>query len=293
MTALLLGIMAAGLATWQLRKLRDTTLMAAAYWGVASIVSISAVEAVVALSSDDIRAGWITPLRFATALTSFCPAMAVMGAKRPQHHAWQFVVLSLWIILALPVVEVLALPAVSRLEIRDARSWFLLLLLVLPIGNYLLTRYAVPAILLGIAQCGLLGGYLPMVPVLPVAPVFFVESAVTVSMGLTLLALILVELGIARHRRSIFVMDRLWLEFRDRFGAVWALRVAQRFNATAEDRQWPARLTWFGSVNTAGEPMALSAEETKLMRSLMVRFVSPSRFDESSNTTPVVAPKSG
>ena len=45
--------------------------------------------------------------RFAAAVLSFAPTMALLGAKRPQNGAWQFVVITLWAILALPAFEVL------------------------------------------------------------------------------------------------------------------------------------------------------------------------------------------
>ena len=43
-----------------------------------------------------------SPLDFAAAMIVFCPAMALLGAKRPQDKPWQLIVLSLWGILALP-----------------------------------------------------------------------------------------------------------------------------------------------------------------------------------------------
>ena len=40
--------------------------------------------------------------------------------------------------------------------------------------------------------------------------------------------------------------NKLWLRFRDAYGAVWALRIAQRVNDTARQQDWDGRLTWSG-----------------------------------------------
>jgi hypothetical protein len=38
------------------------------------------------------------------------------------------------------------------------------------------------------------------------------------------------------------------MPFRDHWGVVWALRVRERFNRSAEAAGWPIRLTWHGVV---------------------------------------------
>jgi hypothetical protein len=48
--------------------------------------------------------------------------LAVLGAKRPQHAAWSFVVLAFWGILALPAAETYFLQRGQRREMGDARS---------------------------------------------------------------------------------------------------------------------------------------------------------------------------
>ncbi len=46
--------------------------------------------------------------RYLVAITTFLPGMAVLGAKRPQHWGWQFIVATLWVTLAWPALESLA-----------------------------------------------------------------------------------------------------------------------------------------------------------------------------------------
>src|SRR5262249_59473752 len=46
--------------------------------------------------------------------------------------------------------------------------------------------------------------------------------------------------------------EAVWFWFRDHWGVVWALRVLERFNRSAEAQRWPLRLSWQGFV--AGGP---------------------------------------
>src|SRR6185436_4811717 len=110
--AAVLGTVLSGSSTllglWNFRRsLSQTTLVSAAWWAAAATVTIVAVEAAGAVFSWD--AGWLAPLRFCAAALSFCPFVAVLGAKRPQHLAWNFVVLSLWGVVSLSALTALAM----------------------------------------------------------------------------------------------------------------------------------------------------------------------------------------
>jgi hypothetical protein len=91
----------------------------------------------------------------------------------------------------------------------------------------------------------------------------------------------------------------VWLDFRDAFGVVWALRVADRFNATAQICGWPVRLGWhglnvdrgLGEANQSAQsdanstsPAALAGEIGQQMQStlatLLRRFVSPEWIEQ-------------
>ena len=87
---------------------------------------------------------------------------------------------------------------------------------------------------------------------------------------------------VARYpRRVADPSERLWRGFRDYYGAMWALRIAQRFNETAAAKGWQRRLKWNGFVsesNPAGAAqtaMESSAAVEQSFRSLLGRFVSP------------------
>jgi hypothetical protein len=105
------------------QTLTATTLTSAWGWALAAVVAWSGVEFVAGagLLSD---ASWLDPLRLAAIGLSFCPAISLIGAKRPQHAAWNFIVVSLWGIVLLPAAETFFLQRGQALEMGDARGWF-------------------------------------------------------------------------------------------------------------------------------------------------------------------------
>ncbi len=101
----LMPVMLAALAAFAglarcFRSLEGTTLRAPWYWTLAAVVAPGrgrVFRRAVPLSASHVR--------YLAAVATFCPLMAVLGAKRPQDRPWQFVVLSLWIVLALPGLQ--------------------------------------------------------------------------------------------------------------------------------------------------------------------------------------------
>jgi len=73
-------------------------------------------------------------------------------------------------------------------------------------------------------------------------------------------------------------LDRRWLDFRDAYGALWALRILARINQTAEVQGWPMRLVWSGfTLLQAKESSHPSEEQLEELRTtlstLLRRFV--------------------
>jgi hypothetical protein len=272
---------------WQGRRaLAGTTLIAAWWWAVLSWCALSSVA--IALywqpqgqNTDDRGLS----LCFAAAMTTVCPGMAVLGAKRPQHVAWQWIVLSLWVVLVLPAAQWELFGSEPTLHL--ARKCFLGALVAIGVVNYLPTRYAAPAALFGIGQFFLL------------APFFAGEfRADEFQLGLIqVLCAMDLALGLATRRRVFSMVpvvsyylprkekdnelaphDRLWRDFRDAYGLLWGLRVAERFNAQAAASGWPVTLTWRGFRSPTGDrPATLSPAErqavTENLTSWLRRFV--------------------
>lgn len=261
------------------RAIQETTLTSTWWWSLAALVSWSAASL--------LQVG--SPLRFAAIAMSFCPAVALIGAKRPQHLAWNFVVVSLWAIVILPAAENLFLHPGRPVEMGDARGWFLWILILLAPINFVPTRHWPAAILLACGQIAALGPHLPLLRNDWVAdwvtrlglPGWFAAS----DLAGMLLAVAAMIAAWARRltsssARSCQAYDRLWLGFRDTFGLFWSLRVQERVNAAARQYGWPLELAWSGFRSTAdGAPLAAvdPAIEPVLrttLRGLLRRFVS-------------------
>jgi hypothetical protein len=100
------------------------------------------------------------------------------------------------------------------------------------------------------------------------------------GLALGVLAIVLTVLGVMPSRGPRQGLDHVWIDFRNLFGAVWGLRVAERVNASARMYDWKFQLTWHGFVRDDGNPMdELPAEIVPAVKqnigTLLRRFVSP------------------
>jgi hypothetical protein len=261
----------------------QTTLVGAWWWTLLALVASSAVE--MAAEFRLVEASMATPLRLAAVTLSFCPVVAVLGAKRPQHLAWNFVVLSLWAIVALPAAENLLLHRGREVAMGDARGWFLWIMVLLGPINFLPTRFWLPSLLFAAGQIMALGRYLPLLR----REVFWESDAVGLSLAAA--ALVMASFISRRSTRSTNPYDRLWLDFRDSFGLLWGLRVQERLNAVARQEEWGLELTWRG-FRTSGNGNSLDEMPDTIepglrtsLKGLLRRFVSNEWIDERLGTT--------
>jgi hypothetical protein len=75
-------------------------------------------------------------------------------------------------------------------------------------------------------------------------------------------------------KRGASEFDRRWLDFRNRFGLVWAQRLREQFNRSAAHAGWPVILRWPGLRLTPGSPPPPPETQTVIvaaLRSLMKR----------------------
>lgn len=241
--------------------LRGTTLRAPAAWAVISTAALLLVA---------IRPDVSAAARFAVAATTFCPLMAVLGAKRPQDKGWQFVVATLWLVLVWPAAQA-HLMYDGKLQLFVAWKLFVVGLIALGPLNYLATRNWFSSLLVAVGQTALLCDFLWQAPPewrerqLPVAALCFLIAA----------ALAARPSNATPAGEALAERTGQWLKFRDAYGAFWALRVLGRVNETAGLRRWPMRLTWQGfeiEDDTAPTKEQL-VELDQALGSLLRRFV--------------------
>jgi hypothetical protein len=159
------------------------------------------------------------------------------------------------------------------------------------VGNYFRTRFAIPALLFG-------GGVLAVVASVAALRWTWLPDPTACRIGATLcLAAAVGFAGLRRgpERRQLAPLDRLWLDFRDHFGIVWARRIQDRFNDVAQKSHWPARLELEGlhwqADSAAGDNGMPGPADTALLqpgagpspeatfRWLLRRFVDPDWID--------------
>ena len=224
-------------------------------------------------SADQAGDGFVTALRFAAGVALICPQVSVLGAKRPQHRAWHAIVLSLWIVLTLPAAEGYFVRRSAALEVHDARGWFLWVLILVGLTNYLFTRHWLAASSYGFGQIVLLGSHLPLLRHEPSSSLRAVAYLAISA------AVIWISLRPARNDRLAHQqpLQRLWIDFRDSFGAVWSLRIMDRLNQTARLGKVPLRWTWAGIQLTSDRKLTEKeeAQTKRALRTVLRRFVSP------------------
>ncbi len=260
------------------RYARGSTALPAMNWMLLVAGTLVAVEILGAVRGTD-SAG-MPALRHLAAVATFCPLMSLLGAKRPQDKPWQLIVLSLWVVLALPALETLIFRPAMQPDLHLSRRLFLAVLLLISLFNGLFTRHAWGALLATFGQVLLLGDLLPGISelVAEIPPGWRVAAA----LGCFLVSTALWTFKQRTPQRPL-PLDQLWLDFRDLYGTIWGLRIADRINAAAQMYDWNVVLRWHGVCNLQGLSAAPDDETEvalrKMFRTLLRRFVSTAWID--------------
>lgn len=247
---LLLNTVAAGgvlRAAWRARvHVAATTLGSAWRWSVAAGLGWCSVligewcRTGSTLSEQGTGPRAYPALWYAATLLSLCPPMAVLGARRPGTRVWAWFILGpMLIVLGWPVWSLGIQQGVWGAPIEFPQTIAVLLVLFMGVGNHLGTRHSIPAlaVLLGLGTL-----ILQQSVVWPIWP-FPARSD-----WLPLAALLVVLGGVSVLDLSPTPVaagtpyDRLWWDFRDLFGIVWARRIQDRLNEYARREDWPVRL---------------------------------------------------
>ncbi len=264
-------------------RLRDTTLVAPMAWVILSLVLWA--YAVVA-PMRDARGSALPADRQTIAaialLSMACPMVALLGARRPQNKIWPLVVASLLGILILPELPNLFGQGDRQLA-HSVWQWFFAGLLLVGWLNFLPTRLMLAATLWSLPGLWWAwGGTIHWLQIF--AP------AVACIAGV---------LAVKRWRsaNSAGNWNRVWRDFRNLYGVVWARRVMERANALAISVGAEVALDWWGfhasqplqaasvsAAPSAGTQQAPSLDQMALLepglRNLLRRFVSDRWIDQ-------------
>src|ERR1700685_3625700 len=230
--------------------LSKTTLVSAWTWGLFAACFWTATW----LLTDVfflVPAALAQQLWFASAVLVLSPFVAALGARRPVARVWSwFVVLPVMVVLLLPAVTAWnrdLRPAELRLEAPMLTAYALVLLMGL--GNYVGTRFAMPALFVG-AAC--------VVVVWPLSglaagsgfagPVAHAAATIGLALAAWLAGWQAERLNRSRSTERTAPLVRVWTDFRDFFGIVWARRLLDRVHEAAAEQNWPLRLRLAGFV---------------------------------------------
>lgn len=270
-----------------LKRVAGTTLVGPVLWAIISVASIVVSEIMITISMPS----WSAQIRYMAATSALYPAIAVLGAKRPQDRGWTFIIGSLWIVLVLPAAQAVVFGYGSELDLHWAWRYFLLLLVVAGWSNYVLTRFWFASTLLALAQSVLLGSCLPGIGI--------DLGGNSVPVALTIVAATCLIIWFQIRVPISPGINAVWRDFRDAFGAVWGLRIMERINSLAAQENWKQSLMWSGFElrkpadvpENSGDPPVVSplnasTEQIQIkqcLRTLLRRFVHTEWIDSRLN----------
>lgn len=255
---------------------RGSTAVPAAAWAAAAAGGFG-IEALARWS------GWLTSpaagaaARLGVVALAACPMMSLLGAKRPQHGVWQFIVLALGVTLALPAVTAVLVRPGTMPDAHLLERWFMLGLAVLGWMNFAATRHGAAATLITAGHLLVARPFLPgfspeaVWPGLDCAAAGMTAAGACLAVGQSWPAV--------RRRGSppatpLARIDAVFQAVRETFGAAWSLRIAERFNAIAVHRGWPCRLSFAGlRVEDAVGGTNWERDAARGFRALARRFV--------------------
>ncbi len=277
--AALLGLVATTCLLRNQKHFAGTTLWAPWCWTLVAVACVTGVEVLAGMAAWNDNQAELGSLRLLAGLSTCCPGIAILGAKRPQYRVWQFVVISLWAVMALPVAENWFLGPGGPVRMQGFRAWFLCLIVLVCSANFLLTRFGWWACGCACSQLLLLAGHTPLLPA------SFGTAGTLTGMALAVGMVVLVASGIPAKSSTKLPAERLWIDFRDTFGVLWGLRVAERVNETAQRSNWGLHLEWRGIRRLSEGQAEVDSDSSALlaldknMRSLLRRFVSRDWLD--------------
>jgi len=289
----LAALVTAGAAVRAAASTRGSTAVPATLWAIAACVSL-AIDTGLRASGAVSQPSAAASLRMVTAALSLCPAMSLLGAKRPQHGVWQLIVAALALILLLPALATMLVRPDSVPDAHLLGRCFLVVLSLVGWLNFVATYHGPAATLVTLGQLVVVRGFLPLVDseqafpptastAAPMAALIDCLGGCLTAVG-SLLAMTISHSSLSSPRRRLALapagtfaaaVEPAFFGFRETLGAAWTLRVAERFDAMAASRGWPCRLH-FDGIHPADAPIdgPWQRDAQRALGALLQRFVS-------------------
>ena len=239
-------------------------------WGAALVVRITGVG----------EAGLLHALWYVAAIATLAPLVAILGGRWPTSRVWSlFVVLPLLLVLLWPVVAVIVgLARWDRFELEAPMLLGSLLVSVMGWGNYIGSRWTMPALAGLVGQIALLISLTPEIAADSLSP----ESCSLLLCGILCAGSLWVWYWGRQSSQYLAYEESAWIEFQQLFGIVWSRRIQDRVNEVAREKGWKVRLGSRGWLDGNGQSVSLSGVETGegleprgFLEWLLQKFVEP------------------
>ncbi|GAB4145036.1 MAG: hypothetical protein Tsb009_16990 [Planctomycetaceae bacterium] len=276
------------------RRIQSTTLHAAWWWGFVAMI-VWAFALVASFARFAVSPFTSDVLWYLAAVLTLCPFVSVLGARRPVANVW-----SLFVVF--PLIAVFCLPIFTnwgedRLHLELPAVLGFCLVAMMGAGNYLGTRHTFSVIAVGVALFLVVNTFTDAAQQsLNPADIEFrrILGACFFAGGF-----LLGHLFHARRQRipasetsatDLHSEFPPWTEFLHMFGILWAKRILERVNRTAEEERWPARLDFGGFIwNKADLPEEEKRQTQQrleqTLRWLFKRFVDSDWIDRHLNNS--------
>ncbi len=249
-----IGLLGLLVQVWRARTaIRGTTLVGAWVWSLIAVAMwlLAQIATTISQTPEPV----LDLMWYATAVLTVCPFVAVLGARNPGGKSWTwFVVLPLVLVLSWPAWPTM-LDLETRLVLTGPVVLGFLVVMLMGAGSYVGTRFTV----LVIAIVGGVGSLL----LWPDSEFRTDTAALIVVAGF----ITSIKSTPAYSRRETYRLQldeegkqefvpttcderygRLWCEFRDYYGLVWAIRVVDRLNQLFARDKLPVRLQMDGLI---------------------------------------------
>lgn len=264
------------------RAARGTALRGAVAWAGGALMLAAVGQGVATGLLDEFLGATAGHWTYLAVLAALAALISVLNARSPGEGAWALLMALLVLVFLIPWLESAGprggARGTARLGLEMPWSIFYGLLVGAGLTNYLPTRYGPAALVLGL---GFTLEYVGLTRTTDPQTRLLLWTSVALSMAASIN---LADALGARPRRHSTRLEALWYWFRDHWGVVWALRVQERFNRTAEKQRWSFRLSWHGLIETGPRrdpDTPLEAAEATLV-SLLRRFADPARLEQAA-----------